>query len=148
MNEKSHLLKQNILFQRAIIAVLSATAWGVGPIDAAVGKADTENIKTVQTSEETGENSPAAVSSGASTGADSTDRSATKDDPEFQREMVRAMFLVAIFVTAGFFLFVLVLTLMRMGRHHRKRNKIGQKGDRTEYIDAWSRYKLKDEDKL
>jgi hypothetical protein len=146
MNEKLHRLKQN-LFRSAIIAILAATAWGVGPINAVEDKAGPENIKTIQPSEKTGESSPGEVSSGTSARVDASDRSSTKDDPEFQREMVRAMFLIAIFVTAGFFLFVLILTLMRMGRHHRKRNKIGQKGERTEYINAWSQYRLKDNDR-
>jgi hypothetical protein len=69
-----------------------------------------------------------------------------RDDPEFQREMVRAMFLTAIFVVAGFFLFILVLTLLRMGRRQRRQAKIGEKAEKTEYIDAWSHYRLKDDD--
>jgi len=53
---------------------------------------------------------------------------------------------VLVVIVAVFFLVVILVTVTRLWRSYRKRAGIGQKAEPTEYIDAWSRYRLKDED--
>ena len=49
-------------------------------------------------------------------------------------------------ILAVLFLVVMLVAVARGWRSYRKRAGIGQKAEPTEYIDAWSRYQLKDED--
>jgi hypothetical protein len=49
-------------------------------------------------------------------------------------------------ILAVLFLVVMLVSVARLWRSYRKRTGIGQKAEPTEYIDAWSRYRLKDED--
>jgi hypothetical protein len=62
-----------------------------------------------------------------------------------QRERLKlALFICISFLTALFFM-VLIISVIRMGRLQRRRLQIGKKSEPTEYVDAWSRYRLKNE---
>ncbi len=53
--------------------------------------------------------------------------------------------LIALIVLA-LFLPILLITLLRSGRYFRRHSGIGRKGEPTDLADAWSNYRLKDED--
>lgn len=53
--------------------------------------------------------------------------------------------LIALLVI-GLFFSLLLITLLRSGRYFRKHSGIGRKGEPTDLADAWSNYRLKDED--
>ena len=44
------------------------------------------------------------------------------------------------------FAMLLAISLLRASRFQKQRLQIGKKSEPTEYVDAWSRYRLKDED--
>jgi hypothetical protein len=61
-------------------------------------------------------------------------------------QLVKLFLATLIGVLSVLFLAVLLVSMARGWRSYRKRAGIGQKAEPTEYIDAWSRYRLKDED--
>jgi len=69
-------------------------------------------------------------------------------DPWFslpvEKRKLKLMLGASIAVILGFFLVVLMISLMRMGRHYRRRVFLRQKAKPTEYMDAWSNYRLKE----
>jgi len=70
--------------------------------------------------------------------------------PNRQELKLRQYKLILLFMIAGIiilFLAVLLITIIRIGRYRRRRLKLGQKGVPTEYVDAWSRYRIKEEEK-
>lgn len=49
-------------------------------------------------------------------------------------------------VLGGLFVVMFLMAVARSGRFFRRRHRIGVKEKPTEYIDAWSQYRLKDQD--
>ena len=49
-------------------------------------------------------------------------------------------------ILAALFFVVLLVAVIRGLRAYRKRSGIGHKKEKTEYIDAWSQYRLDDDD--
>ena len=63
---------------------------------------------------------------------------------ETEKRKLRLMITVGIVVLGGFFIAVLLISLLRMGRFYRQRTLRGKKRPPTDYVDAWSQYRLKD----
>ena len=53
--------------------------------------------------------------------------------------------LVLLGIVITLFSALLMLSLLRILRFQRRKSTLGAKAERTEYIDAWSRYRLKDD---
>ena len=77
--------------------------------------------------------------------AESPDKGEEAADPD--KEVKR--YKIALLVLGGaifcLFWFMLVLALLRSARFH-KRRILRNKAERTEYVDAWSQYRLDDQD--
>ena len=71
--------------------------------------------------------------------------SAEPDREQLDRRRYRFMLLTIILLMAGFFIAVLLISIVRIGRYRRLRVGLGQKSPPTEYIDAWSQHRLKDD---
>ena len=67
------------------------------------------------------------------------------DEVEIERKRFRVTVAAASVILGGLFLFVLLISLVRMSRARRRLLRLGQKNAPTEFIDAWSNYRL-DED--
>ena len=67
------------------------------------------------------------------------------DEVELERKRFRMTVAAASVILGGLFLFVVLISLVRMSRARRRLLRLGQKNAPTEYIDAWSNYRL-DED--
>ncbi|KPK75851.1 MAG: hypothetical protein AMJ79_09380 [Phycisphaerae bacterium SM23_30] len=63
---------------------------------------------------------------------------------ETEKRKLRLMITVGIVVLGGFFIAVVLISLLRMGRFYRQRALAGKKRPPTDYVDAWSQYRLKD----
>ncbi len=76
---------------------------------------------------------------------------AEADETQKQREMKHRQYkltlLVIIVGIVSLFMVILLITIIRIGRYRHRRLGLGQKSPPTEYIDAWSRYRLKDDEK-
>ena len=73
--------------------------------------------------------------------------SADPADPKArQKRELRLMLTLAITVISALFFVVLIISIVRMGRHLRRRLKLHKKNYPTEYVDAWSQYRLKESD--
>jgi len=62
-----------------------------------------------------------------------------------QRQWLRLSLAVLLLFVVMMFLLMLALSLLRQARRRRKRLGLGRRGERTEYIDAWASYRLKDD---
>lgn len=70
-----------------------------------------------------------------------------EDQPDLtEAELERKRFGVAVVATGvvlgGLFVFVVLVSLARMTRARRRMLRLGQKNAPTEYVDAWSQYRL------
>ena len=65
---------------------------------------------------------------------------------EFERRWFKHLLIVILLLISALFGLLLIITLLRQGRWRRRNLKIGAPPSKTEYIDAWSQYRLKDED--
>ena len=61
-----------------------------------------------------------------------------------EKRKLNLMLAASIAIVAGFFFVVLMISLLRMGRHYRQRTKLSKKSQPTDYSDAWSQYRLKE----
>ena len=84
------------------------------------------------------------ASNGVGSAADADDRSLDELEPKKKR--YKLALLVLIIGLVVFFVFILVLALLRMVRFQRRRLRMGQKDEPTEYFDAWSHYRLEKDD--
>ena len=66
-----------------------------------------------------------------------------QDDTDLQKRWYAALAVLAVGI-AAIFLSMLLLALLRASRRYRKR-LLGTKAGPTEYVDAWSQYRLKDD---
>ena len=75
----------------------------------------------------------------------------TQTQKQKQREMkyrqYKLTLLVIIVGVISLFMVILLITIIRIGRFRHRRLGLGRKSPPTEYIDAWSRYRLKDDEK-
>lgn len=65
---------------------------------------------------------------------------------EQEKKELRLMLMTSLIVLSLFFLGVLMITFLRIGRRYKRRIKLGQPDKPTEYVDAWSQYRLKEDD--
>ena len=76
---------------------------------------------------------------------------AEADETQKQRELKHRQYkltlLVIIVGVISLFMVILLITIIRIGRFRHRRLGLGRKSPPTEYIDAWSRYRLKDDEK-
>lgn len=70
----------------------------------------------------------------------------TEKDIEQEKKELRLMLLAAIIVLSLFFLGAILITLLRIGRRYRRRLQLDKPDGPTEYVDAWSQYRLKEDD--
>jgi len=82
---------------------------------------------------------------------ENTADAAEADEAQKQREMKHRQYkltlLVIIVGIIGLFTVILLITIIRIGRYRHRQLGLGRKSPPTEYIDAWSRYRLKDDEK-
>lgn len=78
--------------------------------------------------------------------ADET-KTQTKKQREMKHRQYKLTLLVIIVGIIGLFMVILSITIIRIGRYRHRRLGLGRKSPPTEYIDAWSRYRLKDDEK-
>ena len=64
---------------------------------------------------------------------------------ETERKRFRLGLAVLFVAVASLFVMLLLISLIRLSRFNRKRLGLGKRSPRTEYIDAWSQYRLKDD---
>ena len=85
------------------------------------------------------------------TPADMVEADETQKQTKTQREMKHRQYkltlLVIIVGIIGLFMVILLITIIRIGRYRHRRLGLGRKSPPTEYIDAWSHYRLKDDEK-
>ena len=62
---------------------------------------------------------------------------------EAKKGRYKLALLVMLLGIAGLFLMFFLITLLRMSRFHRRRLGLGAKREKTQYIDAWSKYRIK-----
>lgn len=70
------------------------------------------------------------------------------DDTEhrqIEQKKARVILLCTIAVVISLFLAILLITIVRIGRYNRRLNRLGKKAEPTEYIDAWSKYRLEED---
>jgi len=71
------------------------------------------------------------------------------DEPTEKQQLkakaLRLALIVMIVVVITLFVVILLLTIVRIGRLRRRRTHFGEKAKPTEYIDAWSQYRLEDD---
>ncbi|MCK5271320.1 MAG: hypothetical protein KAJ52_02040 [Sedimentisphaerales bacterium] len=76
---------------------------------------------------------------------------AEADETQKQRELKHRQYkltlLVIIVGVISLFMVILLITIIRIGRFRHRRLGLGRKSPPTEYIDAWSRYRLEDDEK-
>ena len=66
------------------------------------------------------------------------------DSIPVEKRKLKLMLFTSIAVILGFFLVVLLISLKRMGSYYRRLVFIRRKSKPTEYVDAWSNYRLKE----
>lgn len=76
-----------------------------------------------------------------SSGEDGADLS----ESELERKRFGVVVMAAGVVFGGLFAFVVLISLARMTRARRRVLRLGQKNAPTEYVDAWSQYRLDDD---
>ena len=67
----------------------------------------------------------------------------TQEDEDLKRRWYAALAVLAV-GTAAIFLSMFLLALLRASRRYRRR-LLGEKAKPTEYVDAWSQYRLKED---
>ena len=67
------------------------------------------------------------------------------NDAEIERAHMRMALAAAAVVLGGFFLFVVIISFARITRARRRLLRIGKHNRGTEYVDAWSKYRLDEE---
>jgi hypothetical protein len=70
----------------------------------------------------------------------------TGKDIEQEKKELRLMLVTSIIILSLFFLGVLLISLLRIGRRYRRRVQLGKPDGPTEYVDAWSQYRLKEDE--
>ena len=65
--------------------------------------------------------------------------------PETERKRFKLGLAVLFVAVASLFVMLLLISLIRLSRFQRRRLGLGKRLPRTEYIDAWSQYRLKDD---
>jgi Na+-transporting methylmalonyl-CoA/oxaloacetate decarboxylase gamma subunit len=71
----------------------------------------------------------------------------TKKQRELKHRQYKLTLLVIIVGVIGLFMVILLITIIRIGRFRHRRLGLGRKSPPTEYIDAWSHYRLEDDEK-
>ena len=79
--------------------------------------------------------------------SDTTEAAETLKQKELKHRQYKLTLLVIIVGIIGLFMVILLITIIRIGRYRHRRLGLGRKSPPTEYIDAWSRYRLKDDEK-
>ncbi|MCK5114767.1 MAG: hypothetical protein KAR11_08405 [Phycisphaerae bacterium] len=69
----------------------------------------------------------------------------SEEEREQEKRELRIMLFTSIIILSGFFLAVILITLLRIGRRYRRAHQPGRGKEPTELFDAWSNYRL-DED--
>ena len=64
---------------------------------------------------------------------------------ETERKRFKLGLAVLFVAVASLFVMLLLISLIRLSRFNRRRLGLGKRSPRTEYIDAWSQYRLKDD---
>lgn len=64
---------------------------------------------------------------------------------ELEKKKFKLSLIVSIILIVVFFLAILLMTIIRMGRFYRKRIGLGDKNKPTTDIDAWTNYRIKDD---
>ena len=76
---------------------------------------------------------------------------AESDETQKQRELKHRQYkltlLIIIVGVISLFMVILLITIIRIGRFRHRRLGLGRKSPPTEYIDAWSHYRLEDDEK-
>ena len=98
----------------------------------------TRNVQPVAGQEKSPDQEPSA-------GVVETDE--TQKQRELKRRQYKLTLLVIIVGVISLFMVILLITIIRIGRFRRRRLGLGRKSPPTEYIDAWSHYRLEDDDK-
>jgi hypothetical protein len=62
-----------------------------------------------------------------------------------EKKKLNVMLWASVIILTIFFFGLVLITFIRMGRHYRKRVTGDKKTEPTEYVDAWSQYRLKDD---
>ena len=62
-----------------------------------------------------------------------------------EKKKLNAMLWASIVIVTILFTGIILVTILRMGRHYRKRVTGDKKPEPTEYVDAWSQYRLEDD---
>ena len=62
-----------------------------------------------------------------------------------EKKKLHAMLWAGIVIVTILFTGIILVTIIRMGRHYRKRVTEDKKAEPTEYVDAWSQYRLKED---
>ena len=65
---------------------------------------------------------------------------------EQEKRELHLMLQTSAIILGGFFMAVFLFTMIRMGRRYRWWAQRGAKREPTEYVEAWSNYRLPDED--
>jgi len=63
-----------------------------------------------------------------------------------EKKKLNAMLWAGIIIVTILFAGIILVTIIRMGRHYRKRVTGDKKPEPTEYVDAWSQYRLPEDD--
>ena len=116
---------------RKAVLILVLCAWAWGSSDVADGMPRAEQTGTAGEPEH------------VAPGAGETGAAANQDDDRQKRQYRLALIVMAAGL-AVLFGFLLLITLVRVTRYQRQRLKIGRKDQATEYFDAWSHYRLKE----
>jgi len=67
-------------------------------------------------------------------------------DLQQDKKKLKLMIITGSLILGGFFLAVILISALRFGRRYRRRIQPGQHDKPTEYVDAWSQYRLKEDD--
>lgn len=81
------------------------------------------------------------------TPADVAEAAETKKQRELKNRQYKLTLLVIIVGVISLFMVILLITIIRIGRFRHRRLGLGQKSPPTECIDAWSHYRLEDDEK-
>ncbi len=68
------------------------------------------------------------------------------DVPQAERNRMKMILLVTIVMLLSFVIAIALMAIIRMGRWNRKRIGLGNKHPPTEHFDAWSNYRLDEDD--
>ena len=89
--------------------------------------------------------SPEQIQTGQGSSRDKA-KPVTDEQDELERKKLKVILSISIVAIVLLFLGVLLLTILRQGRFYRQRVKLGKKNEPTEYVDAWSQYRLDEDD--